>query len=236
MRLVGEFVSKELRTEIEDQLDKLPIGGIHQVLVDSHNFVTLKTRIDGVNTGRHRFLVACDTCRELVHQATTGPVENMEHHLAHREHNPREVDPKLAEAYAIGQARADVLELRDRLVDVTVECFKSKTILVAGQYVAIEDGAKAPGLRADQATAHELIANLDSQIRSLQAANEYLRERGEPIPMRINCPDCGHLHIDEGAFATKPHHTHSCQFCGLTWRPAVASTVGVQFLPGFKNP
>lgn len=56
-----------------------------------------------------------------------------------------------------------------------------------------------------------------------------------PIPMRLVCEGCGKLHIDEGEFATKPHHTHSCQFCGLTWRPAVVPTVGVQFLPGFKN-
>lgn len=39
----------------------------------------------------------------------------------------------------------------------------------------------------------------------------------------------------DGEFATKPHHTHSCQFCGLTWRPAVVCTVGVRFLPGFRN-
>lgn len=57
-----------------------------------------------------------------------------------------------------------------------------------------------------------------------------------PIAMRLPCPDCGELHLDEGAFATKPHHTHSCQKCGLTWRPAVVHTVGVRFLPGFKNP
>lgn len=56
-----------------------------------------------------------------------------------------------------------------------------------------------------------------------------------PIPMRLCCEACGTLHIDEGEFRTKPHHTHSCQHCGLTWRPAVVATVGVQFLPGFKN-
>ena len=56
-----------------------------------------------------------------------------------------------------------------------------------------------------------------------------------PIPMRLTCPDCGTLHIDVGEFATKPHHTHACQSCGLCWRPAVVCTVGVQFLPGFKN-
>ena len=56
-----------------------------------------------------------------------------------------------------------------------------------------------------------------------------------PIPMFLTCPACTCRHIDEGEFATKIHHTHSCQECGLTWRPAVVPTVGVQFLPGFKN-
>jgi len=56
-----------------------------------------------------------------------------------------------------------------------------------------------------------------------------------PIPMFLTCPFCGTRHIDEGEFATKVHHTHSCQSCGLTWRPAIAPTVGVAFLPGSKN-
>lgn len=56
-----------------------------------------------------------------------------------------------------------------------------------------------------------------------------------PIPMILHCPDCRARHVDKGAFATKVHHTHSCQSCGLTWRPAVVATVGVQFLPGFKD-
>ncbi len=61
------------------------------------------------------------------------------------------------------------------------------------------------------------------------------RQREQPIAMRLPCERCGQLHIDEGEFATKPHHTHSCQHCGLTWRPAKEHTVGVQFIPGFKN-
>ena len=56
-----------------------------------------------------------------------------------------------------------------------------------------------------------------------------------PIPMRLTCPDCGELHLDEGVFATKPHHTHACQHCGMVWRPCVQPTVGVRFLPGFRN-
>lgn len=57
----------------------------------------------------------------------------------------------------------------------------------------------------------------------------------EPIPMRLPCESCGELHIDVGEFATRVHHTHACQHCGAVWRPAIAYTVGVRFLPGFKN-
>lgn len=57
----------------------------------------------------------------------------------------------------------------------------------------------------------------------------------EPIPMLLWCPACSARHIDEGKFATKRHHTHACQSCGMVWRPALVPTVGVQFLPGFKN-
>lgn len=55
-----------------------------------------------------------------------------------------------------------------------------------------------------------------------------------PAPLILFCPN-GHRHIDEGEFATKPHHTHACQTCGIVWRPALIDTVGVQFLPGYKN-
>ena len=59
--------------------------------------------------------------------------------------------------------------------------------------------------------------------------------KGLMFPMLLWCPECGTRHIDEGEFATKIHHTHSCQSCGMTWRPAVVATVGVRFLPGFRT-
>ena len=57
----------------------------------------------------------------------------------------------------------------------------------------------------------------------------------EPVPMLLWCPACGARHVDEGEFATRPHHAHACQRCGMVWRPALQTTVGVQFLPGFKS-
>lgn len=55
------------------------------------------------------------------------------------------------------------------------------------------------------------------------------------VPLILHCPECNKRHVDKGDFAKKPHHTHACQSCGFTWRPAVVNTVGVQFLPGFKD-
>lgn len=56
----------------------------------------------------------------------------------------------------------------------------------------------------------------------------------EPVPMLLHCPMCGARHVDV-ALANKSHHTHACQSCGHCWRPAIVPTVGVQFLPGFKD-
>ena len=59
--------------------------------------------------------------------------------------------------------------------------------------------------------------------------------RRDPIPMLLTCPICSARHIDRGEFETKVHHTHACQTCGHVWRPAIVPTVGVQFLPGFRD-
>jgi len=56
-----------------------------------------------------------------------------------------------------------------------------------------------------------------------------------PIQMLLWCPECGARHIDGGEWETRPHHTHACQECGMVWRPALRTTVGVKYLPGFKN-
>lgn len=62
-----------------------------------------------------------------------------------------------------------------------------------------------------------------------------MTDQVKPIPMLLWCPMCSARHIDEGEFVTKIHATHACQNCGLPWRPAIEPTVGVQYLPGFKN-
>lgn len=68
-----------------------------------------------------------------------------------------------------------------------------------------------------------------------EQAIHQVKSRELIIYMHLWCPGCGEKHLDVGEFETKPHHTHACQHCGLVWRPAIGSTCGVQFLPGFKN-
>lgn len=76
------------------------------------------------------------------------------------------------------------------------------------------------------------IQNVKAMFQGAPAAAEV---QPQPIPMLLWCPECCDRHIDEGEFATKSHHTHACQKCGHVWRPAIVPTLGVQFLPGFKN-
>lgn len=80
-----------------------------------------------------------------------------------------------------------------------------------------------------------IICTIDIYPLDFLNVLKFMRSNPSAVSIRITCPTCGEYHIDEGEFETKPHHTHSCQSCGLTWRPAVQYTRGVKFLPGFKN-
>lgn len=84
---------------------------------------------------------------------------------------------------------------------------------------------------ATQATEDEF----DPGMMALIFSPEEGEQENPSIPMLLWCPECGERHIDVGEFSTKPHYTHACQHCGMVWRPAIVCTVGVQFLPGFKN-
>jgi len=49
--------------------------------VRGHTFEILPTKEAGFHSGRRRYLVECATCGVTVHEATTGPAENMVMHL-----------------------------------------------------------------------------------------------------------------------------------------------------------
>jgi hypothetical protein len=92
-------------------------------------------------------------------------------------------------------------------------------------------GASVRDLTSELAIVRNKLDGAEYELKRL------LDERGSyPIPMLLTCPACGARHVDLGEFATKVHHTHACQVCGMVWRPAIVATVGVFFLPGFKDP
>lgn len=73
------------------------------------------------------------------------------------------------------------------------------------------------------------------RANKIENIKDRVRNFKEGIPILLRCPACHERHIDEGEWVTRPHHTHACQYCGEVWRPAILNTVGVKFLPGFKN-
>jgi hypothetical protein len=86
----------------------------------------------------------------------------------------------------------------------------------------------------------EIVAFAEKHDFDIPRMSAALRPDGKivaalPIPIRLPCPMCHELHVDTGRFATHLHHTHACQFCGHVWRPAIVCTVGVRFLPGFRD-
>jgi hypothetical protein len=94
--------------------------------------------------------------------------------------------------------------------------------------VAAHPDAPEPRVPPSNVVAERMAARLEQPF---DPANP------SPIPMLLWCPapGCNTRHVDKGEFATKHHHTHACQACGMVWRPAIVPTVGVQFLPGFKD-
>jgi hypothetical protein len=128
---------------------------------------------------------------------------------------------------------------RFELADVVIEVTGGAGKIAKNRYG--KSGYHLPGFLSESENLKDLTLYLVSYNR---AVHEIV---AVPIPMRLPCPGtraidaeghavpCGVLHVDEGEFATKPHHTHACQVCGHVWRPAIVCTVGVQFLPGFKD-
>ena len=80
------------------------------------------------------------------------------------------------------------------------------------------------------------LCTVEDELRGAREHIAALTETPDPTPLILLCPQCHARHIDRGEFATKVHTTHACQACGAVWRPAVVATVGVQYLPGFKDP
>lgn len=65
----------------DDAMPELAPGNTAEVVRDGHTIHITATRATGFSTGRRRYTVECLTCRETVHEATTGPMQNVDSHL-----------------------------------------------------------------------------------------------------------------------------------------------------------
>jgi hypothetical protein len=106
-----------------------------------------------------------------------------------------------------------------------------------GRQPLVEEIAERMGVQdADVRVMRESVLLVESLSTSgAMGRSSAPPEAPQPVPMLLWCPECGERHVDVGERATKRHHTHACQYCGMSWRPAIVATTGVQFLPGFKN-
>ena len=59
------------------------------------------------------------------------------------------------------------------------------------------------------------------------AKAEREKDAQQSVPLQLMCPNCGKQHIDRDEWATRPHRTHLCEYCGNKWRPYMGATVGV---------
>jgi hypothetical protein len=69
------------------------------------------------------------------------------------------------------------------------------------------------------------ILAVPEYLDRLEADRAALRDAG--VPCELHCPVCQKQHVDEGEWATTPHRTHRCLFCGHEWRPFEVATYGV---------
>lgn len=155
-----------------------------------------------------------------------NPGEARQHIENLREGGKDEALAKLAKE--LYDANAEAERLRSELETARQRLAEGVEVMNARQVADREEIARLKGELASAVPALDVQKGLVAKYRAHPPP-------GEPIPMFLTCPKCNTRHIDAGEFATRSHHTHSCQDCGLTWRPAVAPTVGVEFLPGFKN-
>lgn len=156
-----------------------------------------------------------------------------------------------ADAEAMGRMVAQHAEEKRKLLEDRDSWYKEAQRLKAIEAEANAAREQAEKSRKDRDEAHALNNKILIDVERLTKAKlttvlaSYRAPVGETIggelcvaiPMLLWCPSCHTRHVDQGEFATldKPHHTHACQHCGMVWRPALGPTIGVQFLPGFKD-
>lgn len=198
-----------------------------------------QTRSDWLAATRERLNARVSQLEAKLGQASTEALkvtEDNERLRAVAEAAEREREGWRASA---GVERSHLSDAESELETLSADALAWKARAEAAELDAVASRHRAIGSDNAREGAELAEQRALAELATLRAENqrpaELARTEAEPVPMVLHCPECKARHVDEGEFATKVHHTHSCQGCGLTWRPAVVPTVGVRFLPGFKN-
>jgi hypothetical protein len=108
---------------------------------------------------------------------------------------------------------------------IALALYDKVTLLTEEVKTLKEDAMIGRSAAAQNVELQKLVGSFQELVSDLQL----------PIPMILFCPVCNERHIDKGKFAVAVHKSHSCQSCGFTWSPCHRPTVGVLFLPGYKD-
>lgn len=126
---------------------------------------------------------------------------------------------------------ADALALEQRVEELERERDENETELdhalrcVVGMESSRDDEVRK------KRTTHKVLTDMVRDLRTQLSDANAARERAEPIPVLLYCPNCGGQHVDapqpEKGWTNPPHRSHECQACGWIWRVADVATVGV---------
>ena len=64
-----------------DAIPGMLLGETRSVTAGGHTFAITALAQFGCDSGRRRYRVECTTCELEVHEATTGPMQNVSYHL-----------------------------------------------------------------------------------------------------------------------------------------------------------
>lgn len=69
----------------QDAIPGMKPGDRREFAEHGHAIRITATRELGRDTGRRRYRVECISCTTVIHEATTGPIQNVEFHIRERQ-------------------------------------------------------------------------------------------------------------------------------------------------------
>lgn len=124
-------------------------------------------------------------------------------HLAAEARRARDAEDSWQEAYDKLQAESARLREENERLKVALEVAEKESAAMQELLGCYE--------RPDERCMCDGCVPAREALSAIRAARW---EKVKPVEMELPCPKCGALHLDEGEWATRPHHKHLCGNCG----------------------